>query len=95
MIESSWVPEASQPPALTCRGVPYLQLRLQPDRPPLMTDKDGRFRLEGVVPGTTFQIGPVRVGKAFLSVKGRGGVRQVAPDETLDLGDLRAEPRPP
>jgi hypothetical protein len=77
------------------QGLRYIQLRLQPDRPPFMTDKDGRFRLEGVVPGTTFQIGPVSVGKALLSVKGRGGVRQVAPGETLDLGDLRAEPRPP
>jgi RNA polymerase sigma factor (sigma-70 family) len=77
---------------------PYMQsleVRLRRDRPPLMTDKDGRFRLEGVVPETKFALSGIRVGRTILRAREAGGIKEVRPGETLDLGDLRAEPRPP
>jgi len=72
-----------------------LELRVRKDLAPLVTDKDGRFRLDGMVPGSKFIISGVRVGKTILRARAAGGLREVQPGQTLDLGDLRAESRPP
>lgn len=77
------------------RYMVFLELRLRADHPPLVTDKDGRFRLEGVVPETKFVLSGIQVGRSILRARGAGGVREVQPGQTLDLGHLRAEPRPP
>jgi RNA polymerase sigma factor (sigma-70 family) len=63
----------------------------QPGRSPC-TDKDGRFRLEGIIPGLKFGIG-LRHGRTFLVGEPRIGLRQVKPGETLGLGDIRTKPR--
>ena len=49
------------------------------------TDKDGRFRLEGLVPGLKYSIS---LG-AFRDLPGSQNV-VVAPDEVKDLGDIKA-----
>jgi RNA polymerase sigma factor (sigma-70 family) len=56
------------------------------------TDKDGRFRLEGIIPGLKFGLG-LRHGRTFLVGEPRIGLRLVKPGETLDLGDIRTKPR--
>lgn len=61
-------------------------------RPPIRTDKDGRFRVEGIVPDVKFTLGIIR-GRTFLVGEPRLGVRQVKPGETLDLGDVRVKPQ--
>ena len=69
-----------------------LYRRLDPDRPPIHTDKDGQFRIEGVVPGLKFGLS-LRHGRKYLAGDPRIGTRQVKPGETLDLGDRRTIPR--
>ncbi len=68
--------------SLTC-----LYLHLRHTRLPARTDKEGRFRLEGVVPGEKFSL-VIRRRGVFLN----GGLRtiqiQVKAGETLDLGDI-------
>jgi RNA polymerase sigma factor (sigma-70 family) len=61
-------------------------------RPPIRTDKEGRFRIEGIVPEVKFTLG-IRQGRTFLVGEPRIGVRQVKPGETLDLGDVRVKPQ--
>jgi hypothetical protein len=63
----------------------------QPGRSPC-TDKDGRFRLKGIIPGLKFGLG-LRHGRTFLVGEPRIGLRQVKPGQTLDLGDIRTKPR--
>jgi RNA polymerase sigma factor (sigma-70 family) len=67
--------------------------RLHPDRPPTRTDKEGRFRIEGVVPGVKFGLS-LRQGRIYLAGEPRIGLRQVKPGETLELGDIHTKPRP-
>ncbi len=65
------------------------------NRPLARTDKDGRFRIEGVMPGTKFRVTVERKGRFFL-IEPRAGEprdRQVQSGETIDLGDLRAKPQ--
>jgi hypothetical protein len=69
----------------------YLYQRLGPDRPPVRTDKDGRFRIEGVVPGLKFGLS-LRHGRKYLAGDPRIGPRQIKPGETLDLGERRTIP---
>jgi RNA polymerase sigma factor (sigma-70 family) len=80
-------------PAFDDGDARYLYDRLDPDRLSVRTDKDGRFRLEGVVPGLKFGLS-LRHGRKYLAGDPRIGPRQVKPGETLDLGDRRTIPRP-
>src|SRR5262249_30390760 len=61
--------------------------------PPVRTDAEGRFRLEGVVPGQKFVFN-IRKGQTFLAGKPRISERQVESGGTLELGDFRTEPQP-
>jgi RNA polymerase sigma factor (sigma-70 family) len=66
----------------------FRELRLQHE--PVRTDKDGRFRLEGVFPNMTFSFG-IQKGRTFLVGEPRIGVREVAPGATLDLGERKVK----
>src|SRR5262249_7871496 len=61
-----------------------------PGGKPVVTDKEGRFALPGVVPGMKFYV-QVRKGEAFYAGKPKIGVRQVKAGETLDLGKRTLE----
>jgi RNA polymerase sigma factor (sigma-70 family) len=71
-----------------------LERFLRPQREPIRTDKDGRFRLDGVVPEVKFSLS-LRQGPTFLVGKPRIGVKNVQTGQTLDLGDRRTEPQGP
>jgi RNA polymerase sigma factor (sigma-70 family) len=60
-------------------------------RPPIRTDKDGRFRLEGIMPDVQFML-HFSQGRTFFGGEPPIGVRQVKPGETLDLGAIRVKP---
>jgi RNA polymerase sigma factor (sigma-70 family) len=62
-------------------------------RPPGTTGPDGRFRIDGVVPGQPFTLS-LRKGPTVLVGPPRLGPYEVASGTTLDLGDLRTKPQP-
>jgi RNA polymerase sigma factor (sigma-70 family) len=55
------------------------------------TDKDGRFRVGGIVPEVKFTLG-ITQGRTFFIGEPPIGARQVKPGATLDLGDVRVKP---
>ena len=57
------------------------------------TAKDGRFRIEGIVPEVKFTLS-ITQGRTFFVGEPRIGVRQVKSGETLDLGGVRVKPGP-
>jgi RNA polymerase sigma factor (sigma-70 family) len=61
-------------------------------RAKIQSDKEGRFRVEGVIPGAKFNLTYVRAGESFTEVKQteRGPFKS---DEKADLGDLAVKPR--
>jgi RNA polymerase sigma factor (sigma-70 family) len=63
----------------------------RPTGSPVVTGKDGRFTVNGVVPGVPFYL-QMQQGKSYLGGRPKIGVRQLKPGETLDLGDRRTEP---
>jgi hypothetical protein len=67
----------------------YRQLRLR--QQPIRTDKEGRFRVEGIVPQVKFTVN-ITKGRTYFVGEPRIGVKQVKPGETLDLGDVRVKP---
>ncbi|MHB1421837.1 MAG: sigma-70 family RNA polymerase sigma factor [Gemmataceae bacterium] len=67
--------------------------RFDRQRSTVRTDKDGRFRLDGIVPEVKFRVGIVR-GRTFFVGEPGIGSRQVKAGETLDLGDVRVKPGP-
>lgn len=71
----------------------YFYLALNRTRLHVRTDKEGRFRLENVVPDGTFDI-DVRHRGAYLDLGSRFKQLRVKAGETLDLGDLRIKPAP-
>jgi hypothetical protein len=76
---------AKGPPAST--ALIYLYIALNQNRLPVRTDKEGRFRLEGVVPDGAFEI-DVRHRGAYLDLGSRTKQLQVKAGEALDLGDI-------
>jgi RNA polymerase sigma factor (sigma-70 family) len=71
------------------------QLNKSQDRYPLpRTDKEGRFRLEGVVPGLSTGLG-FRKGRQMLMPEKQTEVKTPDPGQTLDLGDVRTKSRGP
>jgi hypothetical protein len=69
----------------------YLYLYLNHTRLPARTDKEGRFRVEGVVPGEKFSLGIRRRG-AYLDGGPRTRQLQVKAGKVLDLGDILIKP---
>jgi RNA polymerase sigma factor (sigma-70 family) len=59
------------------------------------TDKDGRFRVEGIVPG--LQVDSLRFlkGRQVLVLEGKREIKRLEAGKTLDLGDVRIKPRRP
>jgi RNA polymerase sigma factor (sigma-70 family) len=55
------------------------------------TDKDGRFRLDGLIPDVKFSLG-LHKGRTYFVGEPRIGLRQVESGKTLDLGDVRVKP---
>jgi RNA polymerase sigma factor (sigma-70 family) len=71
------------------------QLTKSQDRNPLpRTDKEGRFRLEGVVPGLSMGLG-FRKGRHGLMPEKQTEVTAPESGKTLDLGDVRTTSRAP
>jgi RNA polymerase sigma factor (sigma-70 family) len=68
-----------------------LYSQLQQRRPPIRTDKEGRFRLEGIVPDVQFTLNIYR-GRTFFVGEPGIGARQVKQGQTLDLGDVCVKP---
>jgi RNA polymerase sigma factor (sigma-70 family) len=66
----------------------------QQQRPPICTDKDGRFKLDGVVPGLKFGLNNVRKGNTIYLPNPFPKPRELAAGESLDLGDIRMVSRP-
>jgi protocatechuate 3,4-dioxygenase beta subunit len=75
------------------RDASELYRQLDQKRKPIRTDKDGRFRIEGIVPEVKFQLN-IYQGRTFLVGEPRIGARQVKSGATLDLGDVRTKPGP-
>ena len=61
-----------------------------PTGKPVVTDKNGRFTLTGVVPGVLFSL-QVQKGDDYFAGKPRLGQRQLKPGERLNLGDRTME----
>jgi hypothetical protein len=71
------------------------QLTKSQDRNPLpRTDKEGRFRLEGVVPGLSMGLG-FRKGRHGLVPEKQTEVTAPESGKTLDLGDVHTTSRAP
>jgi hypothetical protein len=62
----------------------------RPTGKPVLTDKDGRFVLTGVVPGVSFYL-QIRKGEQYFGGKPKLGLRRLKPGENLDLGDRTVE----
>jgi RNA polymerase sigma factor (sigma-70 family) len=79
---------AALPPSVTIGGDGSLRDAVLPK--PVVTDAEGRFRLEGLVPGLTYEIGLRRGEKEFDSP-----VKDVrpGPGESKDLGAIKAVTR--
>ncbi|MBI1916034.1 MAG: sigma-70 family RNA polymerase sigma factor [Planctomycetes bacterium] len=69
-----------------------LERQLAQGREVVRTDKEGRFRLEGLVPGMKFSL-TLRHGGSYLVGEPRIGLKEVAAGKTLDLGDVRVKPQ--
>jgi RNA polymerase sigma factor (sigma-70 family) len=72
---------------------PSVLLRLRDDLLPnsyLQTDKDGRFRIEGLACNVAYTLEEVRNGRPVRSLLKD---RKVKPGETLDLGDVTGVPQ--
>jgi RNA polymerase sigma factor (sigma-70 family) len=70
-----------------------LYRQLQQRQKAIRTDKEGRFRVDGIVPDVQFTLG-ITQGRTFLIGEPPIGVKQVKAGEMLDLGDVRVKPGP-
>ncbi len=68
-----------------------LYRKASPVGTPVLTDKDGRFTLSGVIPGISFSL-RTRRGQDQFRGNPRIGWRQLKSGESLDLGDQPMEP---
>lgn len=75
------------------RSASELYRRLRQRQPMIRTDKDGRFRIDGIVPEVKFTVG-ITLGRTFFVGEPRIGARQVKSGETFNLGDVRVKPGP-
>jgi hypothetical protein len=66
---------------------------LNAQKEPVKTDKDGRFRLDGVMPKLIFQLG-LRKGRTYYMGEPKIGSKQVGAGKTLDLGDVHVKGTP-
>jgi RNA polymerase sigma factor (sigma-70 family) len=64
---------------------------LDAQREPVKSDKDGRFRLDGIMPKLMFQLG-LRQGRTYYVGEPKIGDRNVGAGKTLDLGDVHVKP---
>jgi RNA polymerase sigma factor (sigma-70 family) len=55
------------------------------------TDDQGRFRLQGIVPGLKFDLGFIK-GRQQLKAESRKDILPLQPRQTVELGDLRVKP---
>lgn len=78
-------------PSADSRAISELYRHMRQQRQPMHTDKDGRFRLEGLVPEVKFSLG-LRKGRTSFVGEPRIGLRQVESGKTLDLGEVRVKP---
>jgi hypothetical protein len=62
-----------------------------PTGKPVHTDKDGRFRITGVVPDLRFRLN-LRKELTFFVGEPRIDVKRIRPGETLDLGNVPVKP---
>jgi hypothetical protein len=60
---------------------------------PVQTDKEGRFRLEGIVPGLMMKLGFRNKGQQMLVPEKQLEVQPLESGKTLDLGELRTKSR--
>lgn len=58
---------------------------------PIVTDADGRFRIDGMIPDLEIDL-LLRKDKGYLGLNPPLGRRKVQSGKTLDLGDLRTKP---
>lgn len=67
----------------------YRQLSPRSELP--QTDKEGRFRVDGLVPDVQFSLN-LHKGRTYYIGEPRIGLRQVESGKTLDLGEVRIKP---
>ena len=75
----------------TDRFASELYRQIAPRRQAIRTDKDGRFRVEGIAPEVKFTLGIAKGRTSFVG-EPRIGLRQVGSGETLELGEVRVKP---
>jgi hypothetical protein len=92
LLEADGVPLAGAEVSVSAPGTTASELYrfASPAGKPVRTDRDGRFALDGVIPGVSFSL-QIRKGDQFFAGKPRLGLRQVKPGETLDLGERTLE----
>jgi RNA polymerase sigma factor (sigma-70 family) len=67
-------------------------VHLYEKRGPVQTDKNGRFRWEGMIPGLKLFKASIYRGRTYMTAVPWQPPKQLAPGQTLDLGDLRVKP---
>ena len=63
---------------------------MQPPRPQIKTDAEGRFQIDGLVPGLEFSLEMRKNRKFFVGGSQVGGLK-VEPGQARDLGDLKVK----
>ena len=69
-----------------------LNRTLERTSPTVVTDKEGRFTLQGVVPGMKFYL-QMKKGEAYYMGEPRIGLHEVEVGKKLDLGDRKIKPQ--
>jgi RNA polymerase sigma factor (sigma-70 family) len=69
-------------------GELYREVKLTQTAP--VTDKDGTFRVDGIVPGVKFYLS-MNKGRAYYVGEPRIGLRQVDAGQALDMGNLKVK----